>query len=294
MYRCMKKTGKFTVWLSVGAALLSSCNSGGGSEPTPVVPLPVSQVKHIFLAADGKVYKISNLGNPVPDTVTLYEGAPGKVNVVWDRTNDKIYCRNINTQEIFSVKTDGSGYKKLIDAAGVNNALALDAPAGKIYWSENEIIKRANSDGTNAEEFQVFPNASFIEALAVDTLNKRLYWCDIGTQKIGSLKTDKTDLKNSLVTGVTTYAITASPSEGKLYWSEQQLGVKSSGLEGGIPSVVYGNADALAFSQYDPTGKEVFVLVGGNKIYKVGASDSQVHAAYTYEGLNMYGMALSY
>lgn len=287
---------KIGILSAMSVTIFSACNRGGDSEPAPAVPSPVSQVKRIYVAAEGKIYKISNINNPVPDTVVLYEGDPVKVNVAWNPANNRIYCRDLaNPHVIFSVNAENGQDYQSFAVSGENFALALDAPAGKIYWSENETIKRANPDGSNPENFQTIPNSILIEALTVDTLNHRIYWYDQNNERIGTIKTDGTDLKPALVSGVkTTSAITASPEEGKLYWSEQQLGIKSVGLNGGVPVTVYAHADAVAFSVYDPTGKEIYVGVGGNKIYRVGVSDGQVHKIYDYPSLNMYGFTLSY
>ena len=69
---------------------------------------------------------------------------------------------------------DGSNVENLIDlgSSGVGG-IAVDQTGGKIYWTEEQLIRRANLDGTGAETVLV---SDYPSALTIDEVNRRIYW----------------------------------------------------------------------------------------------------------------------
>ena len=94
--------------------------------------------------------------------------------------------------------------------------IALDLEAGKIYWTELDKIRRANLDGSNAED--LVTETRMARGLALDLGARQMYWTNTGTGKIrrASLKGNRV---KDLVTGLRYPAdIVLDLYSRKMYW----------------------------------------------------------------------------
>ena len=64
--------------------------------------------------------------------------------------------------------------------------LDFDFAEGNIYWSdiENDTIKRADVENGSDVEVIIKEDVDTPEGIAVDWINKKLYWTDAGTLRI--------------------------------------------------------------------------------------------------------------
>lgn len=97
---------------------------------------------------------------------------------------------------------------------GLSNplGLALDLVAGKMYWTDDGTIERANLDGSHAE-FLVINLTSGIErpvGIALDLAAGKMYWVDTSTGKVqradllfakGENALNRTDIEDLVTTG---------------------------------------------------------------------------------------------
>lgn len=101
--------------------------------------------------------------------------------VALDEQNRKIY-HIMGTGKIMRIDYDGSNHATVLDISGPSKEaywqLEIDQQGGKMYWTNDFSIWRANLDGSDME--QVIPNheAPFPIDLALDSETKKLYWVD--------------------------------------------------------------------------------------------------------------------
>ena len=97
----------------------------------------------------------------------------------------KVYGRiglNAGSRTIVRQNLDGSEREELVVGVRLTD-LALDVPDGKFYWTEgaDANIKRANLDGTEAEEiFSLSSRLNDVRRIAFDAQEKKVYWVNDG------------------------------------------------------------------------------------------------------------------
>ncbi len=81
---------------------------------------------------------------------------------------NKMYWTNFTSVKIQRANLDGSSVEDLV-TTGLSEptGIALDVAAGKMYWTDESIIKRANLDGTGVENLVYTPFSSFF-GIALD------------------------------------------------------------------------------------------------------------------------------
>ena len=100
--------------------------------------------------------------------------------------------------------------------------LALDAAAGKLYWTDSgaDKIQRTELDGTEVEDL-VTSGLQIPRGLAVDAAGGKLYWSDNGSDKIQRSNLDGSDVEDLVTTGLgTPRGLALDPAAGKLYWAD--------------------------------------------------------------------------
>jgi hypothetical protein len=93
--------------------------------------------------------------------------------------SDKLYWIDLLDGRVFCAKADGTDVQLLLSGAGGGGGIDVDAANNKLYWNFSSRIRRANLDGTNAED--AFTVGVFSpQFLAVSTGEGKLYWQDAG------------------------------------------------------------------------------------------------------------------
>ncbi len=160
------------------------------------------------------------------------------------------------------VNTDGTGLQTLVDVGGGLRGVAVDASAGKLYWTDviNDVIRRANLFGSNPEDL-VTAGLAFPNSIDLDPAGDILYW---GDQTLDQIRRADLDGSNASVLLSTSmhWGATVDSLNGKLYWSTAITGptvdIMRSNVDGSeIETVVTG---------VDKPG-DIALDVAGGKIY---------------------------
>ena len=121
---------------------------------------------------------------------------------------------------------DGSNVETVIEQsapAGGIGGVALDAAAGKVYWTDykNSAIKRVDRDGANIET--LISGLSAPRGIALDLTNSKIYWTDTGTGSIERANLDGTGREVVLAGRNNPYDVALDIASGKFYWVESHF-----------------------------------------------------------------------
>lgn len=113
--------------------------------------------------------------------------------------------------------------------AGLDSAyaVALDARAGHLYWSDygTRAIHRADLDGSGAVELVSGLGAP--RGLDIDVAGGWLYWTDVATVKVQRARLDGSDVQELLTEADglgRPYGVTADPAGGRIYIADAGTG----------------------------------------------------------------------
>ncbi len=186
----------------------------------------------------------------------------------------QIYFQQGNSQ-IRKADLNGSGLTPLITTT-IKGPLSLDAPNGKMYWSDSSNIRRANLDGTGMED--VLTGQSLVREIAVDPSSSRFYWTDEGDGVVRRAKYDGSNVE-TLVSGLSSpYGVELDVPDGRMFYVDGSAahvasldGSGSSLLHdhgvGGIHSMAIAAADDLIFWAHTAPGPT-------SSIYKMNTDGS--------------------
>lgn len=87
----------------------------------------------------------------------------------------KVYWYDDDTGWIERANLDGSAFEQIIEQpSGQSAPLAVDISRGKIYWIADNYLRRADLDGTNAEDLLHGAGEAF--DLTLDATQRKVYW----------------------------------------------------------------------------------------------------------------------
>jgi hypothetical protein len=130
---------------------------------------------------------------------------------------------------IYRSMRDGSRVKLLVKVPNADG-LAVDATAGKIYWSVSNIeiapgtdkIQRANLDGSGVQDVVTGLTAS--GDIALDLAAGKIYWTSQDLMKIQRANLDGSEVED-WITGVDPPdELALDTTEGKIYWGSSRAG----------------------------------------------------------------------
>lgn len=98
----------------------------------------------------GSVRRANLDGSDAEGVVNGLDGLVNASGIAIDPVAGKVYWSDLGTSKIQRANVDGSSVEDLVSDVGVRE-LDLDLVARKIYWTQNDRIKRANLDGTLIE-----------------------------------------------------------------------------------------------------------------------------------------------
>ena len=122
---------------------------------------------------------------------------------------------------------DGSGETDVLPGIPTPIGIALDAPHGKVYWTDSaNVIHRANLDGTNVENLINQPSVAELSGIVVDAARNRFYFSFVNPLidsarpgGIGSANLDGSDVQIAVSALVNPQGLRLDPS-GNLYWAD--------------------------------------------------------------------------
>lgn len=136
-----------------------------------------------------------------------------------DAKAGKLYVSCMGAGKIVEARLDGTQQKDLIVGQGNPDEMTIDLIGRKIYWVRSGVIRRADLDGGNVEEFA--PIYAMTMGLAVDTLEQRLYYVVAGDGSIRRIKLDGTGDEQIVDNHFNTDGLALDPYNRKLYWTEE-------------------------------------------------------------------------
>ncbi len=106
---------------------------------------------------------------------------PFAAGIAFDMVNGRIYWSSAITAEAGEIRRanmDGSGQVVIISNYGRPARIALDVRGGKIYWTDyvNDVVRRANLDGTGRQDLYVVGSNLNPEGIALDLTAGKVYW----------------------------------------------------------------------------------------------------------------------
>jgi hypothetical protein len=133
-----------------------------------------------------------------------------------------MYWTDTEAGVIASANMNGTEMQIVIDDSGLEPlGIALDVAGGKIYWTDNEGVKRANLNGGERQLLTKEPAHGF---LALDLTARRIYWADWPS---GDIKTaamaPAPAVKNIVTKQPAPFGIAVDHAGGKVYWLELNL-----------------------------------------------------------------------
>jgi sugar lactone lactonase YvrE len=101
--------------------------------------------------------------------------------IAFDTVNGKIYWSTAVTDvlgEIRRANLDGSNQQVVIADYGRPASIALDVSGGKIYWTDyvNDVVRRANLDGTGRQTLYVVGANLNPDGIALNLTERKVYW----------------------------------------------------------------------------------------------------------------------
>ena len=97
-----------------------------------------------------------------------------------DTVDQKLYWIDKDVVEIQRANFDGTSRQTVLTfPVNQPHDLAIDSVSGKLYWTEDSMIRRANLDGTNVETIlDALDGLVDVGKVAVDSIHGQLYWGD--------------------------------------------------------------------------------------------------------------------
>ena len=187
-------------------------------------------------AAGGKIYwteKISNttgrirranLNGTNVQLVRELAGVPQDIGV--DPTNRKLYVTNSQGQ-VQRLDLDGRNFQaNLIRNLKSPQGIAVDVLAGKVYWTEEDKIRRANLDGRNIQNVAIGVGTPAMLAVSTETFTvlipesqrPPIYWQTQGGA-LQNLTGASVDALAQAAQNATDLAVDIG--RGRVYWTEQ-------------------------------------------------------------------------
>ena len=144
-----------------------------------------------------------------------------------DTANGTLYLTN-SWGKVQRMNLNGSGFKpNLIVNLASPRGVAVDVAGGKVYWTEEGKIRRANLDGSNRQDVATglgTPDGIFLQTTPVEILIREaqrppMYWVNAGVGTLQSLTGSSVDRLLPNVQNATSVAV--DMARGRVYWAEQ-------------------------------------------------------------------------
>ncbi|MCH8148270.1 MAG: PQQ-binding-like beta-propeller repeat protein [Planctomycetes bacterium] len=185
-------------------------------------------------------------GANIEDVVA--EGLAAPEGVALDPVAGRVYWTDLGNDKIQRANLDGSQVEDVIAARLVMPVgIALDLAAGYMYWADDGTnrIQRASLDIPDGEtpldrndiEDVVIQNAAY-SYIALDLPANKMYWTDATSSNFHIWRAD---LDGSAIETLDipdlrwSFGIAVDPVEGKIYWSDADVGIRRANRDGSAP-----------------------------------------------------------
>ncbi|MCY3778511.1 MAG: DUF5050 domain-containing protein [Candidatus Aminicenantes bacterium] len=160
------------------------------------------------------------------DPVWLLQYRSWTTSIDLDITGNKMYWTQVFDAGdylwgiVARANLDGSNYEYLVEGSLVPEGIALDMLRGKMYWTDEGRIFRADLNGKNME-WDYFPTeGSDRKDIALDIEGRMIYWTNPRTKTINKAGLDGTNIEKILtVSDGYPEEIILDLNRGKMYWS---------------------------------------------------------------------------
>ncbi len=187
--------------------------------------------------------------------------------------------------------------ENLISSVGQTEGIALDAEAGKIYWTdtEKEKIQRANLDGSQVEDL-INNNLKTPWGIALDTDQKQMYWSDRDSGNISRANLDGSHVETILKGLKGPVGIALDLKTQKIYWLDTREGeLRRANLDGTSPETLVNQGLAnprglaidtnLQILYWTDRGKRTDERLIPGKVQQINLNNGQINTLYqTQEG----------
>ena len=174
----------------------------------------------------GRIQRADLNGGNVERVKTLTSAPNG---IALDTSNQKLYITNA-WGKVQRMNLDGSDFQSnLIVNLDAPQDVAVDAARGKIYWTESNLIRRADFNGENVQLLKTLTSAP--KGLALDTSNQKLYITN-AWDKVQRMNLDGTDFEPDFIVNLDApTAVAVDAAWRKVYWTESNL-IRRAALNG--------------------------------------------------------------
>ena len=238
-----------------------------GKEQTIVLPNQATGVtsgrrekQHTLPDLDGEIY-----------LKTVVQIAPGK--------HPPLYWINAKADTLHRLV--GDKVKNLVPDIQNATSLAVDAAAGKLYWtgktdSRTGKIQVANLDGTNVQLVKDLTSAPL--DITLDIASGKLYVSNTWG-KIQRMNLDGSDFQPNLVTGLKTpQNLVLDTARGQLYWTEQTSKttgkIQRANLDGSNVRLVKALTSAPRGMALDVVNRKLYVTNAWGKLQRMSLDGS--------------------
>lgn len=136
-----------------------------------------------------------------------------------DSYQKQLYQVDLSTGDVHVIAPDVTHNRPI--------AVAFDPVKNQLYWTDNDraegkAIQRINIEGRQADIVSTLSEDSIIDGLAVDSVNRLLYYTDTGLDRIMVVAIDNTLICKTVVKDALDEprAIAVHPLKGLLFWSD--------------------------------------------------------------------------
>lgn len=286
--------------------------AGSGSEPLVFW-------SQEYIAGPDTIFRAKLDGSEV---FPLYVGnlQSGYGSIAYHSAEGRIYSAEYGEGRIFSVKTDGTDPRILVNGARSPFGLALDENAGHMYWAEHSVtgaIKRANLDGSNiitlVQSFGTnaaappakysrnnFPaqangTASLLDspwALDLDLVNGKIYWSELGAQRIMRANLDGAGVEVVNANVGACIGMKLEVDAGKIYFVERTFGsVSRMNLDGSATELLLATGSgAIADFKLDVAARKFYWTdYAQDRIFRANLDGSEVATVVIHPASNADG-----
>ena len=172
--------------------------------------------------------------------------------------------------------------------------IAVPATAQKIYWNGNQIIHRANIDGTDIEDL-IDLRPYYADQIALDQSRGKIYWTEYEPMLIRRANLDGTNVE-TVLSGYNASAIAIDEINGRIYWSDGfdfGIRVRRSDRDGNnIQDILdTGNHIAVAID-LDVAGGKIYLIIGYCYLIRANLDGSQAEVIHVCQESYGFDVAL--